>query len=156
MNGCVPSPATTDSTYRERLVPGPGTFIASALIIPAALLAFLPIDTVVGIIAAIVLYAAIVVFLLATTPTIEVTPYALRAGRAVLPREFVGEAVALRGGDAFVARGQQLDARAHTLLRGFVKDVVRVENTDPEDPAPYWVISTRRPDALVAALSASR
>lgn len=139
--------------YRERLLPGPWTFIACALIIPAGLLAFLPIDTVVGIVAAVVLYGAAVVFLLATTPTIEVTGSELRAGRAALPREFVGEVVALRGEDAFIARGRGLDARAHTLLRGFVRDVVRVENTDPDDPVPYWVISTRHPDELARALA---
>ncbi len=141
--------------YRERLIPGPWVFIACLLLVPAGLLAFLPIDTVVGIIAAIVLYAAAVAFLLLTTPTVEVTADTLRAGRARLPREFVGEAVAVRGQDAFIARGQGLNARAYTLLRGFIRDVVRVENTDPNDPAPYWVISTRHPDRLVSALSGS-
>ncbi len=149
----APSERSETNAYRERLVPGPWTFIACALVIPAGLLAFLPINTVVGIIAAIALYAAAVAFLLGTTPTIELTGSLLRAGRATLPREFVGEAVALRGDDAFIARGRGLDARAYTLLRGFVKDVVRVENTDPEDPAPYWVISTRHPDELVRALA---
>ncbi len=141
------------TAYRERLVPGPWVFIACGLLVPAGLLVFLPISTTVGIIASIALYAAAVVFLLATTPTIAVTADTLRASRAVLPREFVGEAVALHGQDAFIARGPQLDARAYTLLRGFVRDVVRVENTDPADPAPYWVISTRRPEALVEALA---
>ena len=147
MNGRVPS-------YRERLIPGPWLFIACALLIPAGLLILLPIGTVLGIVGAIVVYAAAVVFLLATTPLIEVTDEHFRAGRATLPREFVGTAVALRGHDAFIARGQELDARAYVLLRGFVRDVVRVENTDPDDPAPYWVVSTRHPDRLVAALAA--
>lgn len=156
----VPAPASSTRTetisYRERLVPGPSLFIACALLIPAGLLAFVPIDIVVGIIAAIALYGAAVAFLLLTTPRIEVTATALRAGRATLPREFVGEATALHGQDAFIARGQELDARAFTLLRGFVKDVVRVENTDPHDPAPYWVISTRHADRLAAALAGPR
>lgn len=158
MNGSVPRPTSSDPSatiaYRERLIPGPWTFVACLLLVPAGLLAFLPIDTTVGIVAAIALYAAAVAFLLLTTPTIEVTSSALRAGRATLPREFVGEAVAIRGTDAFLARGQQLDARAYTLLRGFARDVVRVENTDPADPAPYWVISTRHADELARALSA--
>ena len=148
MNGRVPS-------YRERLIPGPWLFIACALLIPAGLLVMLPIDTTVGIVGAIVLYAAAVAFLLGTTPLVEVTPEHFRAGRATLPLEFVGAAVALRGHDAFIARGQELDARAYILLRGFVKDVVRVQNTDPEDPAPYWVVSTRHPDKLAAALGST-
>jgi hypothetical protein len=28
-----------------------------------------------------------------------------------------------------------------------------VEITDPADPAPYWLISTRNPDELVRALA---
>jgi hypothetical protein len=31
--------------------------------------------------------------------------------------------------------------------------VVRVELTDPEDPTPYWLVSSRRPDALARALA---
>ena len=140
--------------YRERLTPGPSLFIACALLIPAGLLVFLPLNFVVGIIAAIALYGGAVAFLLLTTPVIEVTETGLRAGRAILPGEFVGEAVALHGEDAFMARGRELDARAFTLLRGFVKDVVRVENTDQQDPAPYWVISSRHADQLARALNA--
>lgn len=138
--------------FRERLLPGPGLFLAVSLLVPAGLLALMPIGVVAGVVGALVLGAAGIAFLLLTTPTIEVTGETLRAGRATLPRRFVGEAVAIRGQDAFIARGQQLDARAYTLLRGFIKDVVRVENTDPDDPAPYWLLSTRRPDDLVAAL----
>jgi hypothetical protein len=29
---------------------------------------------------------------------------------------------------------------------------VRVHVNDPDDPTPYWMISTRRPDELVAAI----
>lgn len=151
-DAAAPIRRTETIAYRERLTPGPGLFIACALLVPSGLLAFLPINITLGIVVAIALYAAAVAFLLLTTPVIEVTASALRAGRAILPREFVGEVVALHGEDAFIARGQQLDARAYTLLRGFVRDVVRVENTDPRDPAPYWVISTRHADRLAAAL----
>lgn len=33
---------------------------------------------------------------------------------------------------------------------------VRVEVLDPEDPTPYWVVSTRRPMELAASLEAIR
>ncbi len=134
-------------------MPGPWMFFIALLLIPAGLLVFLPINETVGVIVAILLYAGAAIYLLATTPTVEVTDTALRAGRATLPIEFVGEVEAFTGEDAFIARGQQLDARAYTLLRGFIKDVVRIENTDPEDPAPYWLISSRRADELLTALS---
>jgi hypothetical protein len=49
-----------------------------------------------------------------------------------------------------------LDARAWLCIRGWIDPVVRVQVTDPSDPAPYWVVSTRNPDQLVAALQAAR
>ena len=35
-----------------------------------------------------------------------------------------------------------------------MKPVVRVPVEDPADPAPYWLVSSRRPDQLAAALRA--
>jgi len=37
-----------------------------------------------------------------------------------------------------------------------VQPVVRVPITDPADPAPYWLLSSRRPRELAAAINGSR
>ncbi|RZT85428.1 DUF3093 family protein [Pseudonocardia sediminis] len=50
------------------------------------------------------------------------------------------------------ALGPQLDPTAMVLHRAWIPTVVRIEITDPSSEAPYWVVSTRRPDDLVAAL----
>ena len=50
--------------YRERLWPAPWVFLATALVIPASLLVFLPISLPTGVGVAIVLYGAIVGILL--------------------------------------------------------------------------------------------
>jgi hypothetical protein len=131
-------------------------FLAVLLLVPAGLLVFLPIGVEIGIAGSAALLVIGLAFLWSTTPTVEVTDTHLRAGRANLPMRFVGGAVAIHGEEATLARGRELDARAWMLLRGWVKDVVRVENTDPNDPAPYWLISSRRPDELVAALDEAR
>ena len=52
--------------------------------------------------------------------------------------------------------GVDADARAYLLLRPYLKRSVRVEITDPADPAPYWLVSTRHPDQLAAALTVLR
>ena len=44
--------------------------------------------------------------------------------------------------------GVEADARAYLLLRPYLKRAVRVEITDPADPAPYWLVCTRHPDEL--------
>jgi hypothetical protein len=46
--------------------------------------------------------------------------------------------------------------RAHLVIRGWVQPVVRVPIVDPEDPAPYWLVSTRHPKELAAAINGSR
>lgn len=142
-----------DVAYRERLWPSPWVFLSTALVIPASLLVFLPISPPLGVVAAVILYGAILVVLLATTATIEVTPSTFRAGRAHIERRLISAAHAYEGPDATAERGVRLDARAWLLVRGWIPGVVRVELADPDDPTPYWVVSSRRPGELAAALS---
>lgn len=141
-----------DHAYRERLWPAPWVFLATALVIPASLLVFLPISPPVGVGVAIVLYGAIVGVLLATTATIEVTDAEFRAGRARMPRSVVGTAQAFDGDEASAERGVRLDARAWLLLRGWIPGVVRVDVVDDADPTPYWLVASRHPEKLAAAL----
>ena len=148
MTSIAPAPV-----YRERLWPAPWVFVATALVIPASLLVFLPISQLAGIICAVVLYAAIVIVLLLTTPVVEVTDGTLAAGRARLPRDVVAGAEAFEGAEATAERGVRLDARAWLLLRGWIPGVVRVQLDDPDDPTPYWLVSSRHPRRLAAALS---
>lgn len=88
--------------------------------------------------------------------TIRVDDAGFRVGRAVLPLSAVGDVAAFSGPDARAARGHDLDPRAFTALRGYVDGVVRARVADPADPTPYWVVSTRRPERLVAVLEAAR
>lgn len=142
------------TTYRERLWPAPWLFIATALVIPASFLVFLPISVPAGIATAVVLYAGCVILLLVASPRIEVTDAELIAGRARLPRSVIGAVAGFEGAEATTQRGTSLDARAWLLIRGWVGPVVRVELTDPNDPTPYWLVSSRRPAELAEALSA--
>lgn len=142
--------------YRERLWPAPWVFLSTALVIPASLLVFLPINMIAGVITAAVLYGGSVALLLATAPVITVTESHLIAGRARLPIQLAGDPTAFRAEEATLERGQRLDARAWLVIRGWVSPVVKVPVTDPADPAPYWLVSSRKPDALVAAIAAAK
>lgn len=84
---------------------------------------------------------------------ISVADGVLRAGRANIALEHLASAVALDAGSMRRLAGVDADARAYLLLRPYLKRGVRVDVTDPADPAPYWLLSTRRPDELVAALA---
>lgn len=142
--------------YRERLWPSVWIFLALTLVIPASLLVFLPINQTVGAITAAALYAGCAGLLTLTAPVIRVTDTHLHAGGAALPIELVGEVAAFAGPDATLERGQRLDARAWMLIRGWVDPVVKVEITDPSDPTPYWIVSTRSPDKLISAIATAR
>jgi hypothetical protein len=78
------------------------------------------------------------------------------AGRAGIDVRFLGRPVALDAGDARRLAGRDADARAYFLLRPYLKRAVQVPLVDPDDPTPYWLVSTRRPDRLVAALESAR
>lgn len=77
----------------------------------------------------------------------------LRVGQARLEPQFIGEATALNR-TAYRARlGIEADARAHLMTRPYIDHGVAVAVDDPTDPAPYWLISSRNPEALAAALA---
>ncbi|GAA5130301.1 DUF3093 domain-containing protein [Alloalcanivorax gelatiniphagus] len=80
----------------------------------------------------------------------------LRAGRAHIALEHVGAVTALDADGVRRQAGVDADARAYLLLRPYLKRGVRVDITDPADPAPYWLVSCRRPQSLVSALEAGR
>jgi Protein of unknown function (DUF3093) len=84
--------------------------------------------------------------------TIEVTGGVLRAGRDTLPLGEAGEVVALDEKQAALLRGPRADPAAHLFLRPYVKRAVYIGLADPADGVPYWLISTRHPDRLTAAI----
>ena len=149
-------PTTPATLYHERIRPSAWVFVTTALVIPASLLVFLPINLLTGVIVAVVLYLAIVLVLVATSPVIEVSDGELVAGRARVPVGLISAVTPFRGEEATLQRGRLLDARAWLLIRGWVSPVVKIDIADENDPTPYWIVSTRTPDSLVAALLKAR
>lgn len=76
----------------------------------------------------------------------------LRAGKAHIDVKHLGAVEALDKEQTRRTAGVDADARAYLLLRPYLKRSVRVAIADPADSTPYWLISTRHPDALVKAL----
>jgi hypothetical protein len=79
-----------------------------------------------------------------------------RAGRAQVPVRLVGQVTALDPADTRRLAGVDADARAYLLLRPYLRRAVRVEIADPADPTPYWLVASRRPAQLAAALESAR
>ena len=83
---------------------------------------------------------------------IEVDASELRVGRAVIGREWIGPVRPLDAAGTRARSGMEADARAHLVLRPWISTAVELTLTDPADPVPYWLVSTRRPGALATAL----
>ena len=84
--------------------------------------------------------------------TVVVTDDELRVDDAHIPRRFLLAAEALDTEARRDALGPELDPVAFVVHRPWVRGTVRVYLDDPADPTPYWVFSSRRPEALLAAL----
>ncbi|KTS09541.1 MULTISPECIES: DUF3093 domain-containing protein [Microbacterium] len=142
----------TGVEYRERLSPSLWALVAAAVCGPMAAVVFSPLNTTLALFIGLVVSVAIVVGLLAISPVVEIREGELHAGRAHIPVEMLGEPFGVEGDAARTARGSGLDHRAWHVIRGGIDGVVTVPVTDPEDPTPSWVVSTRTPDRLVAAI----
>lgn len=140
------------TAYRERLSPSLWALVAAAVCAPMAALVFAPVDSTLALFAGIVVGVLVIGALIATSPVIELNDDVLRAGRAHIDVRFLAEPVATEGLDARQARGTGLDPRSWMLIRGGIDGVVTVPVTDPDDPTPAWVLSTRTPDRLASAI----
>lgn len=146
------SPSASQVLFTEKLWPTIWIWVVVVGLSSAGILMFAPISAAAGIIAALVLLAVMTTLLVVTTPTITVTRDSLRVGRATIDRKFVGTAEAFKKGEATAERGTRLNGLAYMCFRGWIDAVVKIEITDPADRTPYWLVSSRRPDELVAAL----
>lgn len=139
--------------FRERLHPSPWLHLVALLALPASMLVLAPVSLTAGVVTGAVLSGGLIALLWALAPVIEITDKTLRAGRASIPLRLLGAVQIARGEEARQARGPGLDARAWLMLRGDVDPVVRVDIDDAADPAPYWLLSSRRPEELALAIS---
>jgi len=76
----------------------------------------------------------------------------LRVGRASISAAHLGPVVVLDAEATRRTAGRDADVRAFLLLRPYLKRAVKISIQDPADPTPYWLVSTRHPERLAAAV----
>lgn len=96
------------------------------------------------------------IFLVFGSASVEVRDGQLRAGGAVIDLAHVGPARPLGKVGTRQVLGVDADARAYLLTRPYLKYSVQVPIRDPQDPTPYWLLSSRHPRKLAAALDQAR
>ncbi len=110
--------------------PGVRSWIGYALCVPVAVLAL---------------------FLLGRT-RVRVADGALHVGTMSKELRHIGRAEIVLKAERQQALGPELDPMAYMMIRGWIRRIVRIEITDPDDPTPYWVFSVRDAPGLLAAL----
>ena len=149
--------ATTQSgthvVYQEKVRPSVGMWILVVVAALSTALMVAPVWTLGTIILPIVSFILFAWWLTSLTLTIIVTERQLFVGEAHIDRKFVPSAEAFDGEEARQARGVDLDARAFLKIRPWAKSVVRIHLNDESDPTPYWLVSSRHPHKLAAALN---
>lgn len=80
----------------------------------------------------------------------------LRVRGAHLPVDAIGGIAELDAKTVRLLAGRHGDPAAYAVLQPWVGPGVQVIVDDPDDPAPYWLFSTRHPDRVAAALRAAR
>ena len=82
-------------------------------------------------------------------------PPVLWAGPAHLPADVINRSAEIPATAKSAALGRQLDPAAYVLHRAWVGPMVLVVLDDPDDPTPYWLVSSRHPHRVLTALRES-
>ncbi|HIZ37710.1 MAG TPA: DUF3093 domain-containing protein [Candidatus Ruania gallistercoris] len=139
-------------SFSERVLPS----LPAWLLVPAGAvlvgIMLLPIGPVVAVIGALAVTLLLIGLLWRASPSILVRAETLAVDRARLPIQVISAVETLDRAQTERAMGPELDARAHLRHRAWANSAVKITLEDPEDPTPYWLISTRRPEELAEAL----
>ena len=76
----------------------------------------------------------------------------LWVGPAHLPVSVVSRSAEVPRSAKSAALGRQLDPAAFVVHRAWVGPMALLVLDDPDDPTPYWLVSCRHPDRVLAAL----
>lgn len=144
--------------YREHLSTPPwGWAVSLGLVLTLGMAFWIPLGAVAGILCLALGGALVVWLLVATAPTITVNERELRIGRVHIDADQIGLVATLDADATANARGANADPRAFTIMRPlYAKESVSLEILDAEDPHPYWLISSRDPQALGQAIQAAQ
>ncbi len=147
----------TPIRYRERLAaPFIWWVLAVLLALSCGVAVGFYLGLALGLTVGLVALAAATVVLVSANTVLEVDDRRLRVGRAMIELEYVSGCHALDEAATTERSGARADARAYLVLRPYVRTAVEITVDDPADPVPYWLVSSRRPQRLAAAVDAAR
>ena len=154
--------ATQTVRYRERLwvpwwwwLPGFGLAIIVAYEVNLgirSLAIWVPYAVLLPVAAAVLVWFGRMEVRVVSTSGTEGATTELWVGSAHLPVSVISRSAVVPRSAKSAALGRQLDPAAYVVHRAWVAAMVLVVLDDPEDPTPYWLVSCRKPDRVLAAL----
>ena len=154
--------ATQTVRYQERLrVPWwwwpPGFGLAGLIALEAdqgidALPNWLAYAVLLPVAAAVLVWLGRVDVQVVSTSTDDGAETELWVGGAHLPVSVISRSAEVPRSAKSAALGRQLDPAAYVVHRAWIGPMILVVLDDPDDPTPYWLVSCRRPDRVLAAL----
>jgi hypothetical protein len=151
----MPTPVARDAPlFRERLrVPHRWWFIATAGVAIGGAEVFAGFTWRVVVTVYLVLGVPTLALLLGIgRDVVRVDSEGIHAGGRTLPLDRVASARALDARETRHRLGPGADPRAHVVNRGYIRESVLIR-PDGDDSTPYWLVSSRRPEQLLAVLS---
>jgi hypothetical protein len=135
-------------TYSERVLPGLSFFLAT-LFAPAALyLIVLAFDEFWASFTFVASEIAIICLGLLASPTLKFTAESLSIGKVQIPTAYVKSVTLVEISTQQVEKGPKLNPYAYVRFQVGVKGLLKIELSDPNDPTPYWLISSRHPEIV--------
>ncbi len=95
----------------------------------------------------------IALYIRATTLKITVTKGWLLVGAAAIERAYIHQFEVLDSASMRRARGVDFDPAAFLEIRYWVSTGIKLAIRDPQDPTPYWLISSHRASELAKLLN---
>ena len=138
--------------YSEWVLPNWSSFLPVLIIYPTLWLTFVPINVTIGIWSGLLLTVAAIAGMVAKAARVTVTNQTLTVKNAQIERKYISAVEEIGPDQAFFERGSGLDTRAWIHFQGSVKTLVKASLSDPEDPTPYWLFSSRNPAAVKKSL----
>ena len=83
--------------------------------------------------------------------TVRVDAVGIHAGGRTMTYDEMESVEALDAKQTKAQAGPAADPAAYLVFRGYIREAVVVRPLDPR-PVPYWLVSTRRPAQIVAAV----
>lgn len=106
---------------------------------------------VIAVVVTAVVVPTVVVLAVTGRLVLRVDPVGIHVGRESMTFEEMDSVEALDAAATRLALGPQADPAARLFVRGYIREAVRIRPL-VADRTPYWLVSTRRPAQVIAAV----